>query len=141
VIDPDPYHTLPGTDRDHLLAAAWYAADHDALPAGSTVGDAVGGLTGDTPTRHTTARSLTRLGDAGLVKRVPGEPTDAAKGVRVTADGFRALARGAARLDAAASVGADAATALADATGRDRDDFAADEKEIPELDELEDADA
>ena len=105
--DPDPYHTLPATDRDHLLAAAWYAADHDTLPAGSTVGDAVGRLTGDTPTRHTTARSLTRLVDAGLVERVPGEPSGAAKGVRVTAEGFRALGRGAARLDAAATVEAD----------------------------------
>ena len=137
--DPDPYHLLSGTDRDHLFAAAWYAADHDTLPAGATVGDLVARMTTNSPARHTTKRALDRLADAGFVERVPGEPTDAAKGVRVTDDGYRALARGAARLDAAASVGADAATALADATGKDRERFAADGKEVPELDELDSA--
>ena len=102
--DADPYHDLDATARDHLLAAAWYAADHDTLPSGATVGDTVGELAGTAPGRNTTSRALARLVDAGYIERVDGEPMGQARGVRVTDAGQRVLARGAARLDAAATV-------------------------------------
>ena len=103
-LEVDVYHTLSGTDRDHLLASTMLNAKRDTVPPAATVTDTVGRLTGDSPTANTTRASLGRLSDAGLVERVDGEPNDRSRGVRVTDDGKRVLARGAARLDAAATV-------------------------------------
>ena len=103
-LEVDVYHTLSGTDRDHLLASAMLNAKRDTVPPAATVTDTVGRLTGNSPTANTTRASLERLSDAGLVKRVDGEPNDRSRGVRVTDDGKRVLARGAARLDAVATV-------------------------------------
>lgn len=103
-LEADPYHELRGVDRDHLLAAALLRAHGDDLPPASTVTETVDRLTGSEPARVTTRKSLGRLSDAGLVERVDGEPDDRARGVRVTETGERVLARGAARLDAAATV-------------------------------------
>ena len=103
-LEADPFHTLRGIDRDHLLAAALLAARRDELPATGTVSKTVGRLTGDEPTRVTTRKSVGRLADAGLIERVDGDPVPQARGVRLTDDGKRVLARGAARLDAAATV-------------------------------------
>ena len=99
--NPDPYHELSARERNHLLAAAWYAADHDAPPSMVEVTDAVETLTGHRPDKNTTSNSLAALADAGLIKRID---KGAARLVRVTGDGHRTLARGAARLDAAATV-------------------------------------
>ena len=103
-LEADPFHTLRGIDRDHLLAAALLAARRDELPATGTVSKTVGRLTGDEPTRVTTRKSVGRLADAGLIERVDGNPVPQARGVRVTDEGRRVLGRGAARLDAAATV-------------------------------------
>lgn len=104
--DPDPYHDLKALHRDHLLAAAWYAAAHDTLPSGRDVTDAVETLTGHRPSLNkTTPQALRELADAGLVERID---KGAARLVRVTDAGHRTLSRGAARLDAAATVEADA---------------------------------
>ena len=102
-LEVDVYHTLSGTDRDHLLASAMLNAKRDTVPPAATVTDTVGRLTGNSPTANTTRASLERLSDAGLVERVDGVPNDRSRGVRVTDDGKRVLARGAARLDAAAT--------------------------------------
>ena len=104
-LEADPYHALAGRDRDHLLAAALYAADHDEIPPTSSCNETVGRLTGSAPSTTTTETSLGELADAGLIERVDGEPNGRARGVRVTEAGYRVLARGAARLDAVASVG------------------------------------
>lgn len=106
-LEPDPYHTLSGRDRDYLLAAAVYATKRDELPAGSTVGETVGQITGTVPARKTTSEALKSLANADLIERVDGEPTVRSKGVRVTEEGYRTLARGATRLDAAATVEGD----------------------------------
>ena len=103
-LEVDVYHTLSGTDRDHLLASAMLNAKRDTVPPAATVTDTVGRLTGDSPTGNTTRASLKRLSDAGLVERVDGEPNNRSRGGRVTDDGRRVLGRGAARLDAAATV-------------------------------------
>ena len=103
-LEADPFHTLRGIDRDHLLAAALLAGQRDELPATGTVSKTVGRLTGDEPTRVTTRKSVGRLADAGLIERVDGNPVPQARGVRVTDDGRRVLGRGATRLDAAATV-------------------------------------
>jgi len=107
-LEADPYHTLAGRDRDHLLAAAIYTGKHGEIPPASSVNEAVGRLTGSTPSTTTTDTALATLADAGLIERVQGEPHGAANGVRVTDAGRRALDRGAARLDAAATVEGDA---------------------------------
>jgi predicted MarR family transcription regulator len=104
VTNPDPYHELSARERNHLLAAAWYAADHDAPPSMVEVTDAVETLTGHRPDKNTTSNSLAALADAGLIKRID---KGAARLVRVTGEGHRVLERGAARLDAAATVEAD----------------------------------
>ena len=102
VTDPDPYHDLKALHRDHLLAAAWYAAEHDSLPSGREVTDAVETLTGHRPSLNkTTPKALDALEEAGLVARID---KGAARLVRVTGEGHRVLERGAARLDAAATV-------------------------------------
>jgi DNA-binding PadR family transcriptional regulator len=107
-LEADPYHTLGLHDRDHLLAAALLNAKRDTLPAGTTVGETVGRLTGSSPNPNTTNDALGRLEAAGFIERDPDEPAGRSKGVRVTDDGHRALERGAARLDAAATVETDA---------------------------------
>lgn len=104
-LEADPFHTLRGVDRDHLLAAALLNRKRDEIPAAATVRDTVGRLSGEnSPVKNTTASSLDRLESAGYIKRVEGEPIGTARGVRVTDEGYRVLARGAARLDAVASV-------------------------------------
>jgi DNA-binding PadR family transcriptional regulator len=104
--EPDPYHELSARERDHLLAAAWYAAKNDTLPSGRDVTRTVGAITGDTPSINgSSAQTLRDLADTGLVERID---KGSARLVRVTDEGYRALARGAARLDAAATVEADA---------------------------------
>jgi len=107
-LEADPYHTLPGRDRDHLLAAALYASKHDRIAPASAVNETVGRLTGSAPSTTTTDTALAALADADLIDRVDGEPNGRSRGVRVTDAGHRTLARGAARLDAAATVEADA---------------------------------
>jgi DNA-binding MarR family transcriptional regulator len=102
VTDPDPYHELSARERDHLLAAAWYAAENDTLPSGRDVTRTVETIADTTVSiNKTTPKALRALADAGLVERIPD---GGAKRVRVTDEGYRALARGAARLDAAATV-------------------------------------
>jgi len=107
-LEADAYHTLRGRDRDHLLAAALYAKKRDALPSGLAVGKTVGRLTGSEPSPQTTQSALDALAEAGCIERVDGEPDARSIGVRVTEQGERTLARGATRLDAAATVGGDA---------------------------------
>ena len=103
--DPDPYHGLKALHRDHLLAAAWYAAENDSLPSGREVTDAVETLTGHRPSLNkTTPKARDALEEAGLVTRID---KGAARLVRVTGEGHRVLERGAARLDAAATVDPD----------------------------------
>ena len=102
-LEAGPYHTLSGRDRDHLLAAAILNTGWK-LPAGADVTEAVGCLTGDEPSKTGSAAAFERLEDAGLIERIDGEPDGKSRGVRVTDDGKRVLARGAARLDAAATV-------------------------------------
>ena len=101
VTDPDPYHDLKALHRDHLFAAAWYAAEHDSLPNGRQVSDAVETLTGHRPDKNTTSEATRALADASLVERIDATPSTL---VRVTDAGHRVLERGAARLDAAATV-------------------------------------
>lgn len=103
-LDADVYHTLSGTDRDHLLAAAMLNAERDTIPPAAAVTTTVGRFTGDTPTSNTTRSSLDRLESAGLIERVDGEPNNRSRGVCITDEGKRVLERGAARLDAAATV-------------------------------------
>jgi len=106
-LEVDPYHTLSAPDRDHLLAAAILNATRDTLPAGATVAEAVGRITGEHPSKTGLMAALERLVDAGYVERVDGEPNGRSRGVRVTDEGYRVLGRGAERLDAAATVGAE----------------------------------
>jgi len=103
----DEYHALRSRERDHLMAAAVYHAKHDAIPTTRGLTETVGRLTGSMPSNETTQAALEELADAELVERVTGEPTPNAKGVRVTTEGKRVLAYGAARLDAAATIDGD----------------------------------
>ena len=103
-LEADPYHELSQTDRDHLLAVALAEAKRAEAPKAQTVTDTVDRLTGSEPHRGTTGRALDRLSDAGLVESVDEIPDGRARAVRVTDDGRRVLERGAARLDAAATV-------------------------------------
>ena len=98
-LEADPYHELSQTDRDHLLAVALADA-----PKAQTITDTVDRLTGSEPHRGTTGRALDRLSDAGLVESVDEIPDGRARAVRVTDAGRRVLGRGAARLNAAATV-------------------------------------
>jgi hypothetical protein len=107
VLESDEYHTLRARERDHLMAAALYAAKHNAIPTRAETNATVGRLTGDAPAPNTTAAALEGLLVQDLIERVAGEPTTNAKGVDVTAKGRRVLAYGAARLDAAATVEGD----------------------------------
>jgi len=106
-LEADEYHALRPRERDHLMAAALFAAKHDRIPTRNETNETVGRLTGDGPAPNTTAAALEGLRILDLIERVSGEPTTTAKGVRVTADGKRVLAYGAARLDAAATVEGD----------------------------------
>lgn len=107
-LEADPYHQLRGVQRDHLLAAALVTADAGHIPTKAGTREAAGRLTGDTPAPDTTARAVDALEERQLVERVNGDPTPNARGVRVTDKGYRVLARGAARLDAAATMEGDA---------------------------------
>jgi predicted transcriptional regulator len=102
-LDVDEYHALRSRERDHLMAAAIHAAQHDTIPSTRGLTETVGRLTGSMPSYETTQAALDGLADAGLVERRDGEPTTQARGVAVTATGRRVLAYGAARLDAAAT--------------------------------------
>ena len=86
-----------------VIRHATEAPDYMLAVAESTGGE----LAGTSPGRNTTSRALARLVGAGYIERVDGEPMGQARGVRVTDAGQRVLARGAARLDAAATVEAD----------------------------------
>ena len=106
-LEADEYHALRPRERDHLMAAAIFTGKHDRIPTRNETNDMVGRLTGDGPAPNTTAAALEGLQILELIERVDGEPTTNAKGVRVTADGKRVLAYGAARLDAASTVESD----------------------------------
>jgi len=100
----DEYHQLRPRERDYLMAAAIYRAKHDRIPTREEASETVARLTGRGDAPNTSSAALEGLLAQGLIERVTGEPTPNAKGVRVTAEGERVLAYGAARLDAAATV-------------------------------------